>query len=117
MRIRIHYHRSDRNYAPWSVWLWPDDYAGQLVNFSESDDYGRIATVELPGHHKRVGFVIRSQSWQKDIEHDRYIEEFTEGEGEIWLRDGDRVYSAPPPELRARAGLYTGSYDCALLPF
>ncbi len=108
MRIRIHYHRSDRNYAPWSVWLWPDDYAGQLVNFSESDDYGRIATVELPGHHKRVGFVIRSQSWQKDIEHDRYIEEFTEGEGEIWLRDGDpRVYSAPPPELRARVRAFT----------
>lgn len=103
MRIRIHYHRRDKNYAHWNVWLWPENYAGQVVKFSESDDFGVIATAEIPGEHRRIGFVIRSHTWQKDVPHDRYIEHFVEGEGEVWLRDGDpKVYTAPPPELRAK---------------
>ena len=60
MRIRIHYHRRDKNYAHWNVWLWPENYAGQVVKFSESDDFGVIATAEIPGEHRRIGFVVRS---------------------------------------------------------
>lgn len=97
MKVRIHYHRSDNNYTPWNVWLWPENYVGWEVKFSESDDYGRVATAEIPGNHKRVGFVIHSYTWDKDIAHDRYIENFVEGEAEVWLRDGDpTVYTAPP---------------------
>lgn len=101
MKVRIHYHRSDNNYTPWNVWLWPENYVGWEVKFSESDDYGRVATAEIPGNHKRVGFVIHSYTWDKDIAHDRYIENFVEGEAEVWLRDGDpTVYTAPPADLR-----------------
>lgn len=108
MRVRIHYHRADKNYTPWSVWLWPENYAGQTVKFSELDDYGAVAQVDLPGRHRRVGFIIRSQAWQKDIPHDRYIENFTEGEAEVWLREGDpKVYTAPPPELRTKVRAFS----------
>ena len=92
MRIRIHYHRSDRT-TPLSMAV-----AGRLwsfVNFSESDDYGRIATVELTGHHKRVGFVIRP-ILAEGHEHDRYIEEFTEGEGDLAAGRGSESLQCTP---------------------
>lgn len=108
MRVRIHYHRTDKEYTRWSVWLWPENYAGQVVKFSEIDEYGAAATVDLPGNHRRVGFVIRSHGWEKDVAVDRYIEDFTEGKAEIWLREGDpKVYLAPPPELRTRVRAFT----------
>lgn len=100
-KIVIHYHRQDQDYDPWGVWLWPEGYGGRWVPFTGEDDYGKIAICEVPKRHERFGFVIRGESWEKDIDHDRYIEDFIGDLGEIWLVAGDpAVYLAPPAHLR-----------------
>lgn len=107
-KIIIHYHRSDGNYAPWGVWLWPEGYGGNWVNFTESDYFGKVAVCEMSKEHKRLGFVIRGASWEKDIDHDRYIENFIGNVGEIWLIAGDpKVYLAPPAHLRENVRVFS----------
>lgn len=99
--IIIHYYRTDQDYEPWGVWLWPLGYGGQWVPFSDEDGYGKIARCQVPKEHQRLGFLIRGASWEKDIDQDRYIESFIGDLGEVWLVAGDpRVYLAPPAHLR-----------------
>lgn len=121
--LRIHYHRPDGEYGPWNLWIWPQGSEGKAYEFDEEDDFGRVATVELPGTHKRVGFIVRTNEWKKDIEADRFVEEFSSGFAEIWLQSGDpTIYSAPPTgfaevQLPDRVQLtvnyyrYDGEYD------
>ena len=100
-KLIIHYHRDDKAYDGWGLWLWPQGYGGQWVDFTETDSFGKIAKVAVPKEHKRLGFVIRGTSWEKDIDQDRYIEDFKGNRGEIWLVAGDpEVHLAPPPEFR-----------------
>ena len=109
-KVIIHYHRGDGDYEGWGVWLWPMGYGGSLVNFTEADFFGRVAVWEVPRESQRLGFVIRGASWEKDVDRDRYIEDFKGDTAEIWLVSGDpKVYLAPPakfrPELRVFAEL------------
>ncbi|NMB00272.1 MAG: type I pullulanase [Firmicutes bacterium] len=102
-KVIIHYHRADRNYEPWGVWLWPEGYGGSWVKFSETDYFGMVAICEVAKEHKRIGFVIRGASWEKDVDQDRYFDEFVGDVGEIWLISGDpKIYLAPPAHLRER---------------
>ena len=102
MRIRIHYHRRDKNYAHWNVWLWPENYAGQVVKFSESDDFGVIATAGS-WEHRRIGFVIRSIHGK--MSPDRYIEHFVEGKGGL-ARDGAKVRHCATPRTQGKGARF-----------
>lgn len=100
-KVIIHYHREDQDYEGWGVWLWPRGYGGHWVDFTESDFFGKVATCEVPNKNGPLGFVIRGASWEKDIDHDRYIEDFRGDTAEIWLVAGDpSIYLAPPAHLR-----------------
>lgn len=101
-KIIIHYHRDDQDYARWGLWIWPQGYGGSWVNFTETDFFGKVAVLQVPPGYKRLGFVIRGASWEKDIDQDRYIENFRGDTAEIWLIAGDpKIYQAPPAHLRA----------------
>lgn len=100
-KVIIHYHRSDQEYEPWGVWLWPEGYGGTWVNFSESDYFGQVAICQVSKEHERLGFVIRGASWEKDIDQDRFIEDYIGDTAEVWLMAGDpEIYLAPPAHLR-----------------
>ena len=100
-KVIIHYHRDDQDYERWGVWLWPEGYGGRWVDFTETDYFGRIAAYEVPKEHRRLGFVIRGASWEKDVDQDRYIEAFRKDVAEVWLISGDpTIYLAPPAHLR-----------------
>ena len=100
-RVIIHYHRDDGDYSGWGVWLWPQGFGGRWVDFTDTDYFGRMAVCQVPKKHRRLGFVIRGASWEKDVDQDRYIEDFKGDTAEIWLIAGDpRVYLAPPAHLR-----------------
>lgn len=106
-KVIIHYHRADGDYDPWSVWLWPEGCGGQNVPFTASDYFGKIAVCSVGSEHKRVGFLIRGASWEKDVAHDRFIEDFVGDTAEVWLVAGDpKVYLAPPAHLRQRIRLF-----------
>ncbi|MFU8785950.1 MAG: type I pullulanase [Candidatus Izemoplasmataceae bacterium] len=79
----INYHRFDGNYTGWSVWLWsnrPTPGDGQNVNFTGyNDDTGsRQLVLDLEGSHvedsTRVGVIIRTGSWAKDVAIDLFID-------------------------------------------
>ena len=96
--IRIHYHRPDGEYEPWNLWIWTPGREGQRYEFDGEDDFGKVATIELPGLHERVGFIVRTDDWEKDVSADRFIEEFHYGSAEIWLISRDPVIYTSPPE-------------------
>ncbi|NLJ80673.1 MAG: type I pullulanase [Firmicutes bacterium] len=102
-RIVIHYYRADGDYQPWGVWIWPWGYGGQFFPFQKQDHYGKKVEIEFPRKHKSFGFVIRGPSWEKDIDFDRFVDNFIGDLAEIWLISGDpQIYLAPPAHLRPR---------------
>ncbi|NMB20974.1 MAG: type I pullulanase, partial [Firmicutes bacterium] len=106
-KVIIHYHRDDGAYEDWGIWLWPLGYGGQWVDFTETDYFGKIAVWEIPKKHRRLGFVIRGSSWEKDIDQDRYIEDFKGDTAEVWLVSGDpTIYLAPPARLRKNLRIF-----------
>lgn len=100
-KIIIHYHRDDKVYDSWGVWLWPQGHAGRWISFTEEDSFGKVAICEVALEHEQIGFVIRGKAWEKDVDLDRYINNFIGDVGEIWLVAGDpQIYLAPPTNLR-----------------
>ncbi len=100
-KVIFHYYRPDHDYDPWGLWVWPEGYGGRLISFSGEDSYGKTAQISYPKEHRRIGFLIRGASWEKDIAHDRYIDQFIDNVGEVWLVAGDsNIYYVPPVHLR-----------------
>lgn len=86
--VIIHYVEAEDNTKDWNLWLWPSDAEGSVYYFTEEDNFGKVATIQLDGKHDRVGFIVRTDGWEKDTPNDRFIEEFNNGVGEIWLYGG-----------------------------
>ena len=106
-KVIVHYHREDGNYAPWRLWIWPEGCGGQSVPFTARDYFGRIAVWQVGREHRRIGLLIRGESWEKDIAHDRFIEDFVGDTAEVWLVAGDpQVYLAPPGHLREKIRVF-----------
>lgn len=92
--IIIHYKRHDNNYEGWNLWVWPDGQDGHEVEFTQEDEYGKIAIIRInaPGD---VGFIVKrvegDNIWaDKDVSEDRFIDQFNEnGPTELWLMEQD----------------------------
>lgn len=102
IKLTVHYQRADSEYTNWNLWLWKNVTTGTDIDvnkagvqFTDSDDFGKIARVELDGMDKfeSVGVIVRKGEWlAKDVSADRFITKFKEdGTSEIWLRQGDPV--------------------------
>jgi len=70
--IRFHYHRPDGEYEKWSLWTWEDSRNGVDNQFVEGDDEVYFELVAYPDT-RRVGFIVRTQEWEKDVTEDRFI--------------------------------------------
>ncbi|MCX8130214.1 MAG: type I pullulanase [Clostridia bacterium] len=86
--VKIHYYRADGDYSKWNVWMWADGVEGKAYNFTEEDEYGTSTNVVLPVEAKKVGFIVRTNDWKKDIDKDRNID-VKNGLAEVWLVSGD----------------------------
>lgn len=91
--VTIHYKRMDNNYEGWNLWVWPEAGDGKEVEFTAEDDYGKIATIEVETD-KSIGFIVKrvegDNIWaEKDVDEDRFIDEFVEDKAEVWLMEGD----------------------------
>ena len=108
VNLTVHYQRPNADYQGWNLWLWKNlsgpgdvDVNANGVEFTSSDDYGKIAKVSISGMDKfeSIGLIVRKGAWEsKDVEADRFITQFKEdGNVEIWLRKGDPTihYSVP----------------------
>ena len=100
--IIIHY-QGDHAEKDWNIWVWPENGEGHVEYFNEEDSFGKVARFKLVGDHERVGFVIRTDSWEKDGG-DRWIEGIEDGKAEVWVISGDDevYYEEPSSEPRIK---------------
>ncbi|UQX54652.1 hypothetical protein M5V91_01995 [Cytobacillus pseudoceanisediminis] len=68
--VTIHYQPAEGNAKDWNLWVWPKDGEGQAFEFTGEDEFGLTAEIVLPGIHDEVGFIVRTDSWEKDGETD-----------------------------------------------
>ncbi|TCN24519.1 type I pullulanase [Mesobacillus foraminis] len=95
-KVKIHYQPKNGDTKDWNLWVWPDGRDGQVFDFTGEDAFGKVAEVELDGDHDRVGFIIRTDSWEKDGG-DRFIQGIWLGSDEVWIKSGDdQVYTSNP---------------------
>ncbi len=92
--IKRHYHREDGFYDPWDVWLWPEGGEGAGYAFVETDGE-MVATMEVEPGVSSVGFIVRTQDWEKDINEDQFIDisEMVSGTVHIYVESGVPGYT------------------------
>lgn len=71
--LKLHYHREDGDYSGWDAWLWPEGGEGAGYPFEEEEGE-MVATLDVKSGTTRVGFIVRTQDWEKDIESDQYVD-------------------------------------------
>lgn len=92
--IKLHYNRPDGDYEPWRVWLWEDGGEGADYYFEEEDGE-QVATMEVSPGVTKVGFIVRTESWSKDVDADQFIDitEVTSGTVHVYVESGVEGYT------------------------
>ena len=85
--LKFHFYKEDGDYAPWSVWLWEQGRDG--ADYAFADENGeKVATMELTPGTMSVGFIVRTEGWDKDISDDQFIDisEMVSGTVHIYVK-------------------------------
>lgn len=92
--IKLHYNRPDGDYEPWRVWFWEDGGEGADYYFDEEDGE-QVATMEVSPGVTKVGFIVRTESWSKDVDADQFIDitEVTSGTVHVYVESGVEGYT------------------------
>ncbi|MBO1627459.1 type I pullulanase [Bacillus arachidis] len=94
--IIIHYKEKAGNTKDWNLWMWTENASGRFYGFTGEDEFGKYAKVKIDGDYNRVGFIVRTNDWEKDGG-DRWIENIKDGRAEVWVLSGDdKVYDSKP---------------------
>ncbi|HEK9100069.1 TPA: type I pullulanase [Bacillus pseudomycoides] len=94
--IIVHYKEKAGNTKDWNLWMWTENASGRSYEFTGEDEFGKYAKVKIDGDYNRVGFIVRTNDWEKDGE-DRWIENIKDGRAEVWVLSGDdKVYDSKP---------------------
>jgi len=96
VEIIIHYQRDDGDYEKWNIWSWAAGKDGTAYPFNGEDDFGKIAIFTIADAETSVGFIVRTDSWEKDVSEDRFID-LTIG-NEIWVFSGQSEFFYEAPE-------------------
>lgn len=94
--IIVHYKEQTGNTKNWNLWMWGENANGKSYEFTGEDEFGKYAKINIDGDYNRVGFIIRTNEWEKDGG-DRWIENIKDGRAEVWILSGDeKVYNSKP---------------------
>ncbi|MEG7843416.1 type I pullulanase [Bacillus mobilis] len=94
--VIIHYKEQSGNTKNWNLWTWGENANGKSYEFTGEDEFGKYAKINIEGEYNRVGFIIRTNDWEKDGG-DRWIENIKDGRAEVWILSGDdKVYNSKP---------------------
>ncbi|MFB5583699.1 type I pullulanase [Bacillus albus] len=94
--VIIHYKEQSGNIKDWNLWIWGENANGNSYEFTGEDEFGKYAKINLDGDYNRVGFIIRTNEWEKDGGN-RWIENIKDGRAEVWILSGDdKVYNSKP---------------------
>ncbi len=87
--IKLHYTRDDNAYDDWSVWFW--EYGKDGADYAFLEENGEmVASFKPEAGTTSVGFIVRTQSWDKDVSDDRFIDisEMISGTVDIYVKTG-----------------------------
>lgn len=103
--VRLHYRRTDdfQNdracYEAWNVWAWDVTNGGNgaAYEFNGYDDFGVYADLDLElisggKPMEKLGFIIRTDTWSKDPDGDRFIDIAPESAGgllDVYVRTAE----------------------------
>lgn len=92
--LKVHYNRADGKYDPWSVWLWEEGKDGNDYKFADENGE-KVATMEVTPGTMAVGFIVRTESWDKDISEDQFIDisEVASGTVHAYVESGVAGYT------------------------
>ncbi|TBX74035.1 type I pullulanase [Bacillus mycoides] len=94
--ISIHYKEKAGNTKDWNLWVWGENSNGKSYDFTGEDEFGKYAKVKIEGDYNRVGFIVRTNEWEKDGG-DHWVENIRDGRAEVWILSGDeKVYDSKP---------------------
>ncbi|MBZ9687722.1 type I pullulanase [Clostridium estertheticum] len=92
-KIIVHYAKTTASDLKWNMWMWPDKKDGSKFEFNGKDEFGQICETNFDGDLNKVGFIVRTDEGEKDTVDDRFIQQFNNRVGEVWLKGGDpKVY-------------------------
>ena len=118
--VKLHYHRSDENYAGWDVWFWEYGKDGAGYAFSEEDGE-QVATIEVSSDCVSLGFIVRTESWEKDVNADQFIDiaELASGTIHVYVESGVAGYTKVNGDdaviaLRVKSADYNGDGTISL---
>ncbi len=122
--LRIHYKRTDNNYANLGVWIWEDVKnpsqnwpSGAKVFEEVQTDYGAYVDVELSNNASKVGFLVVNVTNGDKDGGDKLLEIYTPEINEVWIKQGsDEVFlwepvDLPPNTIRIHYHREDGNYD------
>ncbi|MFD2673614.1 type I pullulanase [Marinicrinis sediminis] len=99
-RLIVHYQPDPEDTRDWNIWGWatePEAVEGKIFEFEEvGDEFGEVGFVDITGDYDRLGFIIRTDTWEKDGG-DRFVDVTSSNVTEVWVKSGDdTVYLSPP---------------------
>lgn len=88
--VTFHYSRKDLDYTKWTLWVWADGGDGKDYAFSERDGEAE-AVVTVSNSTLQLGYIVRTQQWDKDVSDDRFVDlsEVAGGSIDILLTEGE----------------------------
>lgn len=94
--VIIHYKEKSGNTKDWNLWVWGENANGKSYEFTGEDEFGKYAKIKIDGDYNRVGFIVRTNEWEKDGG-DHWVENIRDGRAEVWILSGDeKVYDSKP---------------------
>ncbi|RAN78442.1 type I pullulanase [Bacillus sp. SRB_331] len=94
--VIIHYKEKSGNTKDWNLWVWGENANGKSYEFTGEDEFGKYAKIKIDGDYNRVGFIVRTNEWEKDGS-DHWVENIRDGRAEVWILSGDeKVYNSKP---------------------
>lgn len=67
--------------------IWGENSSGKSYEFTGEDEFGKYAKINIDGDYNRLGFIIRTNEWEKDGV--SLIENIKDGRAEVWILSGD----------------------------
>lgn len=111
--INLHYNRPDGNYDGWSVWFWEEGKDGADYPFTDVGGE-MVASMEATPGTVSVGFIVRTQAWDKDVSEDQFIDisEMVSGSVDVYVESTVAGYEKKYGEDAVKGTkLKTARYD------
>lgn len=98
--VVIHYQPQAGSTDNWSLWVWEPQATGFTQEFSSTDTFGKVATIEFDHVVTDLGFIVKVGNFaKKDGTIDRSIRNFVGGRAEVWIRGGVATVFTTDPRL------------------